>query len=108
MMKIYYVILKSECYKNMKKVLILTTSTGEGHNQAASSISDTFKKYDYEFVPYDFLENNSKILTKLLVKGYEIAASFFPKTYGFLYNISNTLFISKVISFIFYFLNKKF
>lgn len=91
----------------MKKVLILTTSTGEGHNQAASSISDTFKKYDYEVVPHDFLENNSKILTKLLVKGYEIAASFFPKTYGFLYNISNTLFISKVISFIFYFLNKK-
>ncbi|MBU5455549.1 MGDG synthase family glycosyltransferase, partial [Caproiciproducens sp. MSJ-32] len=39
--------------------------------------------------------------------GYEISASFFPKTYGFLYKISNTLLIGKIISFIFYFLNKK-
>ncbi|WP_418222863.1 MGDG synthase family glycosyltransferase [Clostridium isatidis] len=91
----------------MKKVLILTTSTGEGHNQAANSIANTFMKYSYEVITYDFLKSNSKILTNLLVKGYEIAASFFPKTYGFLYNISNTLFITKIISFIFYFLNKK-
>lgn len=91
----------------MKKVLILTTSTGEGHNQAANSIANTFMKYSYEVMTYDFLKSNSKILTNLLVKGYEIAASFFPKTYGFLYNISNTLFITKIISFIFYFLNKK-
>lgn len=91
----------------MKKVLILTTSTGEGHNQAANSIANTFMKYSYEVITYDFLKSNSKILTNILVKGYEIAASFFPKTYGFLYNISNTLFITKIISFIFYFLNKK-
>lgn len=91
----------------MKKVLILTTSTGEGHNQAANSIANTFMKYSYKVITYDFLKSNSKILTNILVKGYEIAASFFPKTYGFLYNISNTLFITKIISFIFYFLNKK-
>ncbi|MBU5454330.1 MGDG synthase family glycosyltransferase [Caproiciproducens sp. MSJ-32] len=86
----------------MKKVLVLTTSTGEGHNQAANSIADTFKKYSYEVITYDFLKNNSKILTNLLIKGYEISASFFPKTYGFLYKISNTLLIGKIISFIFY------
>ena len=30
----------------MKKVLILTTSTGLGHNQAAKSLIDVFEKND--------------------------------------------------------------
>ena len=38
----------------MKKILILTTSTGEGHNQAAKSISTTFEKSGYEIITHDF------------------------------------------------------
>ena len=56
----------------MKKILILTTSTGEGHNQAASSISSSFENSGYEVIRHDFLKNNSKILTKLFIIGYEI------------------------------------
>ena len=85
----------------MKKILILTTSTGEGHNQAAKSISTTFEKYGYEIVTHDFLKNNSKFLTKLFVTGYEVSASFLPRIYGFIYKLTDTTFINKLLSFVF-------
>lgn len=85
----------------MKKIFILTTSTGEGHNQAAQSISTTFEKFGYEVITHDFLKNNSKFLTKLFIRGYEISASFFPKTYGFIYKLTDTVFINKLLSFVF-------
>ena len=85
----------------MKKILILTTSTGEGHNQAAKSISTTFEKSGYEVITHDFLKNNSKFLTKLFIKGYEISASFFPKTYGVGYKVTDTSFTNKLLSFVF-------
>lgn len=73
----------------MKKILILTTSTGEGHNQAANSLKESFVKEGYEVVVYDFLKDNSKILNKILIDGYEFSASKLPKVYGFLYKITN-------------------
>lgn len=85
----------------MKKILILTTSTGEGHNQAAKSISTTFEKSGYEVVTHDFLKKNSKILTKLFITGYKVSASFFPKTYGFAYKLTDTIFTNKLLSFVF-------
>lgn len=87
----------------MKKILILTTSTGEGHNQAAKSISSTFEKSGYEVITHDFLKNNSKLLTKLFVKGYEISASFFPKTYGFAYKLTDAPYTNKLLSLVFSF-----
>ena len=91
----------------MKKILILTTSTGEGHNQAAKSISTSFVKSGYEVVTHDFLKNNSKILTKLFINGYEISASFLPKTYGVAYKLTDTSFTNKLLSLVFYFTKKK-
>ena len=32
----------------MKKVIILTTSTGQGHNQAAKSLTDLLQKNNYK------------------------------------------------------------
>ncbi|MDZ7547975.1 MGDG synthase family glycosyltransferase, partial [Clostridium perfringens] len=91
----------------MKKILILTTSTGEGHNQAASSISSSFEKSGYEIIRHDFLKNNSKILTRLFITGYEISASLFPKTYGVGYKITDTKFTNKLLSIVFSFTRKK-
>lgn len=85
----------------MKKILILTTSTGEGHNQAAKSISTTFEKSGYEVITHDFLKNNSKLLTKLFITGYEVSASFFPKTYGIAYKLTDTGFSNKLLSLVF-------
>ena len=58
----------------VKKVLILTISTGHGHNQAAASVSGSFEDRGYEIVKHDFLQNNSKFLNDIIVKGYEIMA----------------------------------
>ena len=91
----------------MKKILILTTSTGEGHNQAAKSISSTFEKSGYEVITHDFLKNNSKLLTELFIKGYEISASFFPKTYGFAYKLTDKSFTNKLLSLVFSFTKRK-
>ena len=43
----------------MKKISILTTSTGEGHNQAAKSISTTLEKSDYEVIIHDYLKSKN-------------------------------------------------
>ena len=85
----------------MNKILILTTSTGEGHNQAAKSISTTFEKYGYKVICHDFLKSNSKLLTSLFIKGYEISASIFPKTYGLAYKITDKFFTNSLLSLVF-------
>lgn len=85
----------------MKKVLILTTSTGEGHNQAANSLLDTFSQENFECIRHDFLGSNSKLLNSAIVKGYEISASKFPKIYGSFYYATDSIFLNKILRLIF-------
>ena len=80
----------------MKKVLILTTSTGQGHNQAANSLIQTLTAARFECVKRDFLANTDKLFNKIIVMGYEIFASLFPKTYGFFYKLTDNNFSNKV------------
>lgn len=84
----------------MKKVLILTTSTGQGHNQAADSIIEAFNNTDFECIKHDFLIDN-KIINKVIVIGYEIFASKFPKSYGLFYKLTDKNYINKSNIFIF-------
>lgn len=91
----------------MKKVLILTTSTGQGHNQAATSVAESFEHASYEVTKLDFLAKNSKLLNDLIVVGYEMSASKFPKTYGFFYHLTDSKFINKFLKFPFYFARKR-
>ena len=85
----------------MKKVLILTTSTGQGHNQAANSLIDTFTNSGYECTRHDFLASNSKFLNDLIVIGYELGASTFPKIYGIGYKLTNFKYIQSFLSIVF-------
>lgn len=91
----------------MKKILILTTSTGQGHNQAASSVAESFEKAGYEIVKHDFLARNSKFLNDAIVIGYEILASKFPKTYGYFYNLTDKNLTNKLLKIPFLFTKKK-
>lgn len=91
----------------VKKVLILTISTGQGHNQAAESVSDSFKDKGYEIVKHDFLKNNSKFLNDIIVKGYELMASKFPKTYGAFYKLTDTRIVNALLNFPFFFSRRK-
>lgn len=92
----------------MKKVLILTTSTGQGHNQAAASVENAFKSHGYTTIKYDFLARNSKLLNNIIVYGYEFLASKFSFIYGLLYNLSDTKFTNKLLKLPFYLNSRKF
>ncbi|MBE6049278.1 MAG: glycosyltransferase [Clostridium sp.] len=86
----------------MKKVLILTTSTGQGHNQAANSLIETLTAAGFKCVKRDFLANTDKLFNKVIVSGYEIFASLLPKTYGFFYKLTDNN-LSNKITFSFFF-----
>lgn len=73
----------------MKKVLILTASTGEGHNQAANSLQEKFKQYDYEPYTMDLFKETSKVINKLMADGYKVLANNFPFVYGVMYKVFN-------------------
>jgi len=91
----------------MKKVLILTTSTGQGHNQAATSVGESFEKSGYEITKLDFLAKNSKFLNNIIVTGYELSASNFPKTYGLFYHLTDQKLINKLLKLPFFLTRKK-
>ncbi|MDO5517206.1 MAG: glycosyltransferase [Clostridium sp.] len=82
----------------MKKVLILTISTGQGHNQAATSVAESFEKYGYKITKHDFLARNSKFLNDIIVIGYELLASKFPKFYGWFYDLTNRPIINMLLN----------
>lgn len=91
----------------MKKVLILTTSTGQGHNQAANALSSTFCKNNYNVEKLDFLYNNSKFLNNTIVGGYEVAATKFHHVYGLFYSLTNVKYMNSILSVPFYMTDKK-
>ncbi len=91
----------------MKKVLILTTSTGQGHNQAAASVAESFKNSSYEITKLDFLAKNNKFLNDIIVAGYEISASKFPRIYGFFYNLTDSKLINKLLKIPFFLAKRK-
>lgn len=91
----------------MKKVLILTTSTGQGHNQAATSVAESFENAGYQIIKLDFLAKNSKLLNDIIVMAYEVSASKFPKTYGLFYKLTDTKFTNKFLKLIFFMARRK-
>jgi processive 1,2-diacylglycerol beta-glucosyltransferase len=91
----------------MKKVLILTVSTGQGHNQAANSLANTFSENSYEVIKLDFLYSNSKFLNNAVVCGYEVSASKLPNFYGMFYKLTNVKYMNDLLSLSLYGIRKK-
>lgn len=81
----------------MRKVLILTASTGDGHNQAAESLADAFVNNGYTAVRYDFLKVSSPLWNAFVVGGYKLLAASFPRIYGLLYKVTNFIGFNKII-----------
>lgn len=79
----------------MKKVLILSASTGGGHNRAAQAIKEELYKKNIDGEIIDSLKFVSPTMDKIISKGYEKSAMYTPKAYGNLYKISD-LKITKV------------
>jgi processive 1,2-diacylglycerol beta-glucosyltransferase len=81
----------------MKKVLILTASTGDGHNEAAESLVDAFAANNYNAIKFDFLKSSSQLWNAFVVGGYKLLTFNCPKLYGNLYRFSNFNAFNRII-----------
>lgn len=83
-----------------KKVLIMSASTGGGHNRAARAIKEelTNKNIDGEPIECEIVDSLKLVNTtmdKIISRGYEKSAIYTPKAYGSVYRLSETSLISK-------------
>ncbi|AZR72023.1 hypothetical protein BBF96_00535 [Anoxybacter fermentans] len=79
----------------MSKVMILTASTGGGHNSAARAIATAFKEEGCEGVIIDGIRTVSPLLDKIISEGYENSAKYTPRTYGKLYKLTDTPYLNQ-------------
>ena len=83
-----------------KKVLIMSASTGGGHNRAARAIKEelesrTIDNMSIECEIVDILKLVNNTMDKVISRGYEKSALYTPKAYGSLYRFSETTIASK-------------
>lgn len=91
----------------MKKVLILSAPTGQGHDQAANSLNVAFQKRGFRTSRRDFLEGSGKLLLSFVVGSYEVSAMKFPAGYGLFYRLTNNPLINPLSTIPFYFIRKR-
>lgn len=84
----------------IKKVLIMSASTGGGHNRAARAIKEelesrTIDNMSIECEIVDSLKLVNNTMDKVISRGYEKSALYTPKVYGSVYRFSETTIASK-------------
>lgn len=83
----------------MKKVLIMTASTGGGHNRAAKAIVEEIEKRTYhdeeiKCKVIDSFKLVNQTVDKVISEGYEMSAKYTPTAYGKMYRLSDMKFFS--------------
>ena len=83
-----------------KKVLIMSASTGGGHNRAAKAMKDEIEKkcIDGEHITCEIIDSLKLInttLDKIISSGYEKSAKYTPKAWGGVYKMSDANIVSK-------------
>lgn len=83
-----------------KKVLIMSASTGGGHNRAARAIEEELikKTVDGESIEckiVDSLKLVNTTMDKIISRGYEKSAIYTPNAYGRVYRLSESGLVSK-------------
>lgn len=84
----------------MKKVLIMSASTGGGHNRAARAIQEEIELKningeEIECKIIDSLKLINNFMDKVISRGYEKSAMYTPEAYGSIYRLSDTQLVSK-------------
>lgn len=82
----------------MKNVLILTASTGGGHNQVAFSLQNELTQKGLQVITIEPLKERSKVLDSVISDGYNMVATRLPKMYGGIYKISNRERVNRPLS----------
>ena len=83
-----------------KKVLIMSASTGGGHNRAAKAMKDEIEKkcIDGEHITCEIIDSLKLINTtmdKIISSGYEKSAKYTPKAWDGVYKMSDANMVSK-------------
>ncbi|QUI21542.1 galactosyldiacylglycerol synthase [Vallitalea pronyensis] len=84
-----------------KKIIIVSASTGHGHNQVADALKLELSEKGYDALVVEPLKEVSKSLDILVSDGYKILATLMPKMYGTIYKISNNETMNKPVAKIF-------
>lgn len=84
--------------KIKNKILILTVSTGQGHNTVAEVLKNNFEKNGYEVAIEEPLKKSSEKWNRIVTQGYEVLAVKFPHIYDLVYKLSNTKIIWFILS----------
>ena len=83
-----------------KKVLIMSASTGGGHNRAAKAMKDEIEKkcIDGEHITCEIIDSLKIVngtMDKLISRGYEKSAKYTPKAWGCVYKLTESNLISR-------------
>ena len=83
-----------------KKVLIMSASTGGGHNRAARAIKEelTNKSIDGITIDCEIIDSLKIVngtMDKLISRGYEKSAKYTPKAWGGVYKLTESNLISR-------------
>lgn len=83
-----------------KKVLIMSASTGGGHNRAARAIKEELTNKEINGITIDCeiidsLKIVNTTMDKLISRGYEKSAKYTPKAWGGVYKLTETNLISR-------------
>lgn len=79
----------------MNKVLILTASTGGGHNATSGAISTAFEEAGFETIIRDGVKDIRPLFNLILSSGYESSAKYIPKAYGAIYRLIDTPYLDQ-------------
>lgn len=82
----------------MSKVLILSASTGHGHNQAANCLKYYLESSDYQVKIAEPFKEEGRIIETLIDDGYYILASHLPQMYGRIYKMTDQKLINKGVA----------
>lgn len=81
-----------------KKIMILTASTGGGHNKASKAIQEELKKLNIDSEIVDCFKDVGtvgKALDIMVSGGYEKSAQYVPRVYGKAYEVSDKKIVRK-------------
>lgn len=73
-----------------RKVLVLSASTGGGHNRAAKALKEELHARNMDCLIVDSLKIVNKMVDTVISKGYETSALYTPKAYGKIYRLCDS------------------
>ncbi len=82
----------------MSKIIILTASTGAGHNQAAQNLKTAFEEQGDSVLIVDIFKETSKSIDTIVSDGYKLLATKLPKAYGLIYKTSDKKYFNAIFA----------